>query len=725
MNSIEKSIGTSDYDRVVRSIALLLAVSYFAYTLMLSSRIIAQAPTVALWWTVVATAVVLVAPAVLFSWAAGTGSPQWVALAATVSVAGFPLATLAWPLAWHGVALAASSWLSFVPGLAAMAAALLWRPAFAVTYLLVVTAGAQAINQQRTPSANFAYALELVYSFGFSLVFVATVIEALRTARLLDQTKVSASLQAADAAAAQARTALQRTHAGIVHDWVLATLLAAERLPHSEQLQQQAITTLAKIDTLPAIDLDRTVSAQQAVRAIQTAVEEVSQVAVAVRTEPEEIADYDAGAVAAMASGCAEAVRNSLRHNSSDVRPEVALVLTADCIEATVRDRGTGFDITAVPASRLGVNGSIRELDRIAGGAVTVTSLPGHGTVVNFAWQRPAARDTVDVRDFLGVRRRAAIAVTIVYLAGVCALVTMSAPGVPDLPNQVSMLLYATMALAFLWAPGDPIPRWVSGFAVLGPLGAWLALRSLPAEITTEQLWPASATAAIYVLLMLRGRPVAAWLGQVGILGTYAIWAVGHRISPVDLVVARLADLAPLVGGAVFARLVRPRLHSILTLRRDALRQAGQTAAARAAYAAHTQQLKQFDATSRALLTRLTFKMPLTPLERRECGLVEAQLRDQLRGGLLARSPVAEQIARARARGVSVHLYDDHTGPAFDPATWARVTSTITTELARLGGGMVTIRIPPPGREVIATIVARDATGTRRVAVAAAVDAPQ
>ncbi|MGC4989798.1 ATP-binding protein [Nocardia salmonicida] len=713
------STTTNDYDRVVRPIALLLAATYLAYALMLSGRILAETRFVAPWWTMGAVGLTLVGPALLFGWAALTDSPRRVRLAATISAAGFPLVALAWPFAWYGEELASSSWLSFVSGLAAMSTALLWRPTPTVLYLLIVTTAAQAINQQRTPSANFAFALELVYSFGFSLVFVATVIEALRTARMLDQTRTSAELQAATTASAEALTAQQRTHAGVIHDWVLATLLAAERLPDSDQLRQQAITTLNKIDTAPIVDFDGKLSAQQVIETIRAAVNEIGDLVIEDDADSEESALYDAVAVAAIASGCAEAVRNSLHHNRSQVIPKIDVTLETHHIEVTVTDQGSGFDVDSVPAARLGVKGTIRQLDQLPGGTVTIISAPGQGTKVHFAWQRPPIPDTIDVRDFLGVRRRAAGAVTVIYFAGVCALATMSTHGVLTSYGVTALFLYAVMAVAFVWAPGDPIAGWVSSFAVLGPIGAWLALESVPGNVSIEQLWPASATAAIYVLLMLRGRSAAAWLGQASVLVTYAMWAVGHNIPPGDVVVARLADFAPLVGSAVFARLVRPRLRAILTIRREALNQARRAAAARTAHAEHAHQLHRFDTTSRALLTRLTRDIPLTQQERRECGLLEAQLRDRLRGGLLADSPVAEQIDHARTRGVIVNLYDDRTGPGFDPATWRRVTSTITAELARVDEGTVTIRIPPPGREIIATIVARKLTGTHRVAIRA------
>jgi signal transduction histidine kinase len=62
--------------------------------------------------------------------------------------------------------------------------------------------------------------------------------------------------------------------------------------------------------------------------------------------------------------------------------------LSNERIKVFVRDRGVGFDLTAVPPARRGVRESIIGRMRRAGGGATVRSLPGGGTEVEIAIDR-------------------------------------------------------------------------------------------------------------------------------------------------------------------------------------------------------------------------------------------------------------------------------------------------------------------------------------------------
>jgi signal transduction histidine kinase len=70
---------------------------------------------------------------------------------------------------------------------------------------------------------------------------------------------------------------------------------------------------------------------------------------------------------------------------------DVYLEVTDDAVAVFVRDRGAGFDRTAVPADRRGVVESIeRRLER-AGGSATITTSPGAGTEIELRLPRGAS----------------------------------------------------------------------------------------------------------------------------------------------------------------------------------------------------------------------------------------------------------------------------------------------------------------------------------------------
>lgn len=77
-----------------------------------------------------------------------------------------------------------------------------------------------------------------------------------------------------------------------------------------------------------------------------------------------------------------EAVTNAAKH-AGTARVDVYAEVTDGSADVFVRDRGSGFDLDAVPADRLGVRRSI--VDRMArhGGTGRVRSAPGEGTEVH------------------------------------------------------------------------------------------------------------------------------------------------------------------------------------------------------------------------------------------------------------------------------------------------------------------------------------------------------
>jgi len=84
-----------------------------------------------------------------------------------------------------------------------------------------------------------------------------------------------------------------------------------------------------------------------------------------------------------------EAMTNAAKFSTAD---EIAVYLETDGdhVAVFVRDRGVGFDRTAVPADRRGVAESIEGRMRRAGGSATIVSWPGSGTEVELTLPRAA-----------------------------------------------------------------------------------------------------------------------------------------------------------------------------------------------------------------------------------------------------------------------------------------------------------------------------------------------
>ena len=90
-----------------------------------------------------------------------------------------------------------------------------------------------------------------------------------------------------------------------------------------------------------------------------------------------------AGAAAAVLGAVRESVNNAVKHSRSE-RISVWARFSADGIEATVTDNGTGFDAASVERG-LGLAGSVEDRLAAVGGRAVIDSAPGRGTCVRLS----------------------------------------------------------------------------------------------------------------------------------------------------------------------------------------------------------------------------------------------------------------------------------------------------------------------------------------------------
>jgi phosphatidylserine/phosphatidylglycerophosphate/cardiolipin synthase-like enzyme len=96
---------------------------------------------------------------------------------------------------------------------------------------------------------------------------------------------------------------------------------------------------------------------------------------------------------------------------------------------------------------------------------------------------------------------------------------------------------------------------------------------------------------------------------------------------------------------------------------------------------------------------------PLSDEDRDECRLIEALLRDRIRGRSLA-SPEVEQAARlARQRGVQVDILDNR-GTELPDAVRQQAVQALTKVLLESRSGVVRVRALPAESDVAVTILA-------------------
>ncbi|WP_072816250.1 hypothetical protein [Rhodococcus zopfii] len=324
---------------------------------------------------------------------------------------------------------------------------------------------------------------------------------------------------------------------------------------------------------------------------------------------------------------------------------------------------------------------------------------------------------TQDVRELLGMHTRTALALVAFYAVTMVVLASSFRDGVdPYWPVALAVVIAAVGAFALVRVPGDPLPFATTiALAAVGPGTLAMVLAVLPVPIAhLWQIWPLGAATAIYTFLCVRGRPVWTWIGFGSMIGVCSGWAAvtgqgwlyGLSISAINF--------APVLMSTFFAFTIRPMAREIFDLRERSVENAAVDAATDAAMRERDAQLNRLDALARPLLDRIATADELDETDLLECTLLEAQLRDSLRAPALTADHLAAVTRTARRRGVVVNLFDDHGLDEASNDLRSRVLAAITTQIETAQTGAITVRVLPPGRSTLATVLAFDDSETCR-----------
>lgn len=285
------------------------------------------------------------------------------------------------------------------------------------------------------------------------------------------------------------------------------------------------------------------------------------------------------------------------------------------------------------------------------------------------------------------------------------------------LPAVIALVVMVVAGALVLVVPGDPLPWSVTVFvAAAGPVATALTTANMSVAQADRMVWTTFATSYLLAVLVLRGRMSSAWTGVAAVALVIGIGGVRAWLTP-GAIVAAVVPIGTVIAISVFAQIMRPTQRSLRLLREEATIQAAAEATMVAADGERARQLARLDRVARPILERIADGAALTVAEREQCRLLEAELRDGLRAPELTTEELSGAARGARARGVEVVLLDD--GGFADAAHWVRaqVIQAATRELDAANAGSVTVRILPPGRRVLATVLAAAPDQDRRTEI--------
>lgn len=391
--------GHRERDRILTVMARFVGVGYVAYFLVSVPGFGLSSELVAGWYLPLAAALAFVPGFGLLAATFLPGSPRAIAPLAYLCAAGYLAAGLLWLVAVRGTPAPIEhvAWLTGFAGLPSLAVVLdRLRPAVLVLVLCDGVAGIMTLAAGDLGTEVVDVVYRTIWNILFTSPFLLAMYTVVRAGWILDRTRAGAVRAAADSAAAAARNSERSRFDALIHDRVIATLLAAKRDPADTRLPGHAQAALDELAVLAdgAVAGEGRLSIAETVARLRTLASSI-EVDVPVGSTTDGDLDvraprYPETAVRAVSEAMGEALRNSVHHAGAAAERAILVEPGADALRVTVADNGVGFDVAAVPPERLGIEVSIRSrLHELTGGSAHVRSAPGAGTSVQIRWEDP------------------------------------------------------------------------------------------------------------------------------------------------------------------------------------------------------------------------------------------------------------------------------------------------------------------------------------------------
>lgn len=201
--------------------------------------------------------------------------------------------------------------------------------------------------------------------------------------------------------------------------------------------------------------------------------------------------------------------------------------------------------------------------------------------------------------------------------------------------------------------------------------------------------WHVAAISTLLAIVVIRQHPVIAWFGFLLLATQLFVWG-GLQVVFNSGLIGGLVLVA--VAQAAYGAIVSSA-NAAVQFRIRAIQTDSAVAAASAARAEKIQRLQETLGTALPLLEKIKHQGgELSVSDRKEAALLEAQLRDQIRGRALLSPSVISATRAARSRGVEVQLLDDGGLDDLSSGEREKYLTEVSERLGEVTTGKVVIR---------------------------------
>lgn len=321
---------------------------------------------------------------------------------------------------------------------------------------------------------------------------------------------------------------------------------------------------------------------------------------------------------------------------------------------------------------------------------------------------------TSDIGRLLGLTGPGAWALAALFIVTYATIVINSgAPATASPFGWVCLALVLLSAILLVLPGPTPLPRPLLGVI----LGVVVVVTATMCTLLTENggagwsSWHFAALNFLLFMVALRGRVVGASIGVLVMVGIAVTWTALAYGDPLRGLMMTYWQVGSFAAGAFFAVWIRRTARKIVEYREAERRQIAAEQERESGADERRRQLERVRSLAGPALLRIASGVT-TAEERSEHRLLEAELRDRIRGRKLALDPIPAALRRARSRGIAVALLDDlrdeSASYSFLSAAAAWVASAVDDfDPAR---GDITIRLARGDGVPTVTVAAADGT---------------